>query len=172
MNPTELVSTPGILTTTIGNYRHEQKYRPEQIWYSGNFCSRENNRVKSGETGGGFLKHSKKKKRKKSRNRFETYCWGRIIRTWSSARIFWRDKKDRKVKTWFLASLLRSLDIYQNVFISIPNLRLKIIFVMSNSIKIFKTHNPSEMTRCLPACIHPTLILIPDFYVKICYKAT
>lgn len=104
----------------------------------------------------------KKKKRKKSRNRFETYCWGRIIRTWSSVRIFWRDKKDRKVKTWFLASLLRSLDIYQNVFISIPNLRLKIIFVMSNSIKIFKIHNPSEMARCLPACIHPSASH-PDF---------
>ena len=40
---------------------------------------------------------------------------------------------------------------------------------------IFKIHNPSEMTRCLSAVfiqMLPIPILIPDFYDKMCYKAT
>lgn len=98
MNPTELVSTPGILTTTIGNYRHEQKYRPEQIWYSGNFCSRENNRVKSGETGGGFLKHSKKKKERKVETDLRHTAEAELLELGHQQEYFGEIKKIEKLK--------------------------------------------------------------------------
>lgn len=115
---------------------------------------------------------------KRKTNGFETYCWGRIIRTWSSTRIFWRDKRDRKVKMWFLGSLLRSLDIYQNIFISIPNLSLKSIVVMLNSIKWGLYSRYTTLLKWQDVCLLvfiqmlPARILIPDFYVKMCYKAT
>ena len=91
MNPTELVSTPGILTTTTGNHDMSRcDIRVTSV--AGKITEWKGEKLVEV-----YWSSPEKKRKKKSRNRFETYCWGRFIRTWSSARIFWRDE-DRKVK--------------------------------------------------------------------------